>query len=534
NSVNDAPVGFADSATKVEGTTTLQASVLANDSDVEGSPLTVSLFATNTSGASTQVANGSNTVTTALGGTVVMNTDGTYTYTAPVLSHSLASTGIADSFAYKPNDGSLNSAAWTTVTINVTDSVPIANNDVDSVGINSTVSGNVITGAGGVTADTLNVDEPHSLTNVVLTAGTQVSNTLGAGNVRTIVTTRGTLAIDQDDGSYTYTASVSPIVVTNPTGAASFTAQGINLFGFEGTSPFTGANLNLAQLTGAAGTTNAGRVRFNAGAANGVGVDDTAGGGNTSDSIENGQELVINLGVTSKSVSINLTDLVTGEQAVWQTFNAAGTLISSGTTAGVASGLTNINISTGTAISYVLVRSTSAAVFKVDGITVIPEPSGVSDVFTYTLTDSDGDTSNATLTMNYDTTTTTNSDTATVYESGINANGTQGGGTQEAQTIEIATGNVLANDTGVSSFSTLTISGGAITGGTVTASAPDGNGVVTVTVTDTTSGSRTIATITLYTQDFGANVKGDYAVNLLGRTTDGAGTNDSFTVNYTL
>ncbi len=179
-------------------------------------------------------------------------------------------------------------------------------------------------------------------------------------------------------------------------------------------------------------------------------------------------------------------------------------------------------------------RSTSAATFKVDGITVIPEPTGVTDVFTYTLRDGDGTTSSATLTMNYDTTTTTNSDTATVYESGINANGAQAGGTQEAQTIERASGNILANDTGVTSFSNLSISGGTITGGTVTASAPDGNGVVTVTVTDTTSGSRAIATITVYTQNFGANVKGDYVVDLVGRTTDGAGTNDSFTLNYTL
>ncbi len=535
--VNDAPVGNTDNYTAIEGTTTLQSTVLVNDADVEGSALNVSQFATNTSGLNALAANGINTITTVLGGTIVMNANGTYTYTAPVRNHADVTPDI-DSFAYKANDGGLDSA-WTTVTINITDTNPIANNDVDSVGIGSTVAGNVITGTGGVTADTLNVDSPFNLTNVVLTTGTQISNTLnGTTNVRTIVTNNGTLAIDLDDGSYTYTAGVTARVVTNPTGTASFTAQGINLYGFDTAEPYNTAGnvnsgLNLANLN----ATSAARARFqeNAGEADdGVGAEQNAGDTNTNRT-ENGEQLVISLGVASKSTSIALSNLFTGEVATWETYNAAGTIVSSGTTAGDADGLTNINISSGTAFSYVVVRSTAAGShYRVDGITVIPEPSGVSDVFTYTLTDSDGDTSSATLTMNYDTTTTTNNDTATVYESGINAIGAQAGGTQEAQTIERATGNLLANDTGVSGFSNLTISGGTITGGTVTASAPDGNGVVTVTVTDTTSGSRAIATITVYTQDFGANVKGDYVVDLVGRTTDGAGTNDSFTMNYTL
>ena len=534
--VNETPVASADAYTSVEGTTTLKSTVLVNDTDPDGDTLTVAQFATTTSGAGALTANGTNTITTALGGTVVMNTNGTYTYTAPARDHSDVAADV-DTFAYRATDGGLNTA-WVTVSITLTDTGPVANNDIDSVGIGNTVAGNVITGAGGITADTLNVDTPHSLTNVTLTAGTQVSNTLGAGNVRTIVTTRGTLVIDQDDGSYTYTASLAPITVTNPTGVASFTAAGVNLYGFDTAEPYNTAGnvnsgLNLANLN----ATSAARARFqeNAGEADdGVGAEQNAGDTNTNRT-ENGEQLVIGLGVASKSTSIALSNLFTGEVATWETYNAAGTIVSSGTTAGDADGLTNINISSGAAFSYVVVRSTAGGShFRVDGITVIPEPTGVSDVFTYTLRDGDGTTSSATLTMNYDTTTTANNDSATVYESGINENGAQTGGTQEAQTIERATGNILGNDTGVSSFSDLTISGGTITGGTVTASAPDGNGVVTVTVTDTTSGSRAIATITIYTQNFGGNVKGDYVVDLVGRTTDGAGTNDSFTVNYTL
>src|SRR5207247_163473 len=85
--VNDAPVGTSDAFSAVEGTmTTLSGSVLANDSDVDGPSLTVSQFASSASGTAI-TANGINTITTALGGTVVMNTDGSFRYIAPVRDH---------------------------------------------------------------------------------------------------------------------------------------------------------------------------------------------------------------------------------------------------------------------------------------------------------------------------------------------------------------------------------------------------------------------------------------------------------------
>ncbi|PPC88989.1 MAG: hypothetical protein CTY35_15660, partial [Methylotenera sp.] len=411
--VNDAPVGNTDNYTVVEGSTSSLASVLTNDTDVENNPLTVGIFATNNAGVGTQTANGSNTVTTALGGTVVMNADGTFTYTAPARNHATVDTDgpDIDSFVYRSNDGSLNSTAWTTVNITLTDTVPIAVNDVDSVGVGSSVTGNVITGAGGVSADTLNIDSPFNLTNVVLTTGTLVSNNLdNATNVRTIVTSNGTLAIDLDDGNYTYTAGVTPIVVTNPTNNASFTSAGVGLFGFDTQEPYnTAGNINSGLNLGNLNATSAGRVRFrdNGGEADdGAGVEQNAGSNNT-DRIENTEQLVINLGVASRTTNIAVSNLFAGETAIWDLYSSTGAYISSGTTGGVASGQTNVSISSGTAFSYVVLRSTAnGSHFRVDGITIIPEPSAVSDVFTYTLSDSDGDTSNATLTLNYDTTTT--------------------------------------------------------------------------------------------------------------------------------
>ncbi len=509
--VNDAPVGVADNYTAVEGTTTVKTTVLVNDTDPEGNALTVTQFATTTSGSGALVANGTNTITTALGGTVVMNSDGTYTYTAPARNHGDATPDI-DSFAYKASDGSLDSP-WTTVNITITDTNPIANNDVDSVGIGSTVTGNVITGAGGVTADTLNVDSPFNLTNVVLTQGTLVSNTLGAGNVRTIVTTNGTLMMDQDDGSYSYTLATPPAIsVASPTAVSSFTNAGFGVYGFDSTDGYitTGnpnSGLDLTDLN----ATSAARVSFSSG---GIGPDDALTPSANQSRIEQGEELVFALPTTTKSATVTVTDLAADEVALWETYNASGALISSGSWPG--GGAQSFTITAGTPFSYIVVRSGagSSDEFRVTGISIQPEPSSVPDIFTYTLTDSDGDTSMATLTMNYDSNTTANNDTAFVFEAGINATATQDGGTQEAANSEIATGNILANDTGIASTTNITdVNGVTPVGGVITINNPN-------------------YTVQIYTQTVGAFVKGDYVVTLTGNTTEGV--DDVIALNYQL
>ncbi|HNV89274.1 MAG TPA: Ig-like domain-containing protein [Methylotenera sp.] len=509
--VNETPVASADAYTSVEGTTTLKATVLGNDTDPDGDTLTVTQFATTTSGSGALVANGTNTITTALGGTVVMNSDGTYTYTAPARNHGDATPDI-DSFAYKANDGSLDSP-WTTVNITITDTNPIANNDVDSVGIGSTVAGNVITGAGGVTADTLNVDSPFNLTNVVLTQGTLVSNTLGAGNVRTIVTTNGTLMIDQDDGSYSYNlATPAAISVASPTAVSSFTNAGFGVYGFDSTDGYitTGtpnSGLDLTDLN----ATSAARVSYSSG---GIGPDDDLTPSANQSRIEQGEELVFALPTTTKSATVTVTDLAADEVALWETYDASGALISSGSWPG--GGAQSFTITAGTPFSYTVVRSGagSSDEFRVTGISIQPEPSSVPDIFTYTLTDSDGDTSTATLTMNYDSNTTANNDTAFVFEAGINATATQDGGTQEAANSEIATGNILANDTGIASTTNITdVNGVTPVGGVITINNPN-------------------YTVQIYTQTVGAFVKGDYVVTLTGNTTEGV--DDVIALNYQL
>ena len=109
--VNDAPVAVADSMTVVSGgtATTLiggATSVLANDTDIDGPSLTAIL------------------VTGPTHGTLVLNANGTFSYTSD------GSAATSDSFTYKANDGQLDSNTVTvSITITPANHPPVANND---------------------------------------------------------------------------------------------------------------------------------------------------------------------------------------------------------------------------------------------------------------------------------------------------------------------------------------------------------------------------------------------------------------------
>ena len=107
--VNDAPTGNDDVVTTAEDTP-ITGSVLANDSDVDGNPLTAAL------------------ATGPSNGTLVLNPDGTFTYTPD------ANFSGSDVFTYTVSDGN-GGTDTATVVINVTpvNDAPIASNDSYSV-----------------------------------------------------------------------------------------------------------------------------------------------------------------------------------------------------------------------------------------------------------------------------------------------------------------------------------------------------------------------------------------------------------------
>jgi VCBS repeat-containing protein len=509
---NDAPVCAVDTYSAVEGVPAVRGSVLVNDADEEGSPLSVLQVAT-TAGGTVIAVNGTNVVTTALGGTVVMNTDGTFTYTAPAQSNN--PTAVQDSFVYKATDGSA-SSTWTTVNLNITDSSPTANNDSDSVGALATATGNVITGAGVAPggADTLGAD---SVTvSGVTYSGTPISTT-DNGTTITIVTAEGTLAMTKATGAYTFTSTAKDIVVAASPGDVAatiptWTATGIELFGFDGSSPYTGGlatnGLNPATLTG----TQAGYVRLRDNNTNPDGINDglgveSTGGNNNNNRIENGETLVVDLNQMNRSATVTLTDLPAGETATWHAYSSSGAYIGSGTIAGVAGSIATGTISPASPFQYITFTSTAAGThYRLNGISALVQ----DPVFTYTLTDADGSTSSATLTMDVRSTIGAVNDTATVKESSL-ADGTEAGIASTS-----VSGNLLDNDTGLTGTTNITN----VAGGT-----PDGNGVITVT--------NAIGTLMVYTTAYAGHVKGDYVYTVTA-STDEATTDDVQSFTYTL
>ncbi|MGB9128460.1 MAG: type I secretion C-terminal target domain-containing protein, partial [Thiobacillus sp.] len=505
-----APVGTADAYAAAEGSTVTRGSVLANDTDADSPILAVALVAT-TAGSPALAANGVTSITTALGGTVVMNTDGSFSYTAPVRNHADAISDV-DSFVYRVSDGT-NLSGWTTVSIDITDTAPTANPDQDSVGIGGSITGNVITGAGGTGtgADALGAEAAQI-------SGVSSGGTPGvlAGGVWTLTTSNGTLTI-APDGSYSYVSAIQNIVVPTSSNLAGWSAAGVGAWGFDGgatPTPFIGGNAANGLNFSALNATQAGYVRYrnNSGTNDdGIGVESSSGN-NTNNRIENNEHLVLDIGMASRSASVTLTNLSAGESATWRAYDAAGALVSSGSVAGAAGDIVAANLNTASAFQYLVFSGSMMSTYRVNGLTAQPDLSAITpDVFSYTLTDADGSTSTTTLTVTTDAQPFAVADNATVYESGLSS-GTQAG---TMPTTATATGNLLDNDAGVSATTSITSVAGQSAGA---------NGIITVT--------NATGTLTVYTEDFGGNRAGDYSYTLNARTTEGVNDQPAFT--YTL
>ena len=197
---NAAPVANDDVASTDEDTTLAVAApgVLGNDTDGDGDPLTAVL------------------VSGPANGTLVLNADGSYSYTPG------ADFNGTDSFTYLANDGTADSAIAATVTITVN-----AVNDAPVI-----VSTPVTTADEGVTysydVDATDVDAgdilTYSLDTASLTAGLTIDSATGviswaspaAGSQAVTVTvTDGT-----DSASQSYTIVVTPVTVEEPPVAA--------------------------------------------------------------------------------------------------------------------------------------------------------------------------------------------------------------------------------------------------------------------------------------------------------------------------
>ncbi|WP_270672189.1 retention module-containing protein [Aeromonas sp. QDB17] len=148
-------------------------------------------------------------------GTLVINTDGSYTYTltsAPDVNPGNNGNNVqaSESFSFQVTDTDGNSGNGTLV-IDIVDDVPTAKADVASVDEGSTVTGNVVTGVGiGSMADIFGADGANASAVVGVKTGDDTS-TSASGSVGTALTgTYGVLTLNAD-GSYSYKSTANAI-----------------------------------------------------------------------------------------------------------------------------------------------------------------------------------------------------------------------------------------------------------------------------------------------------------------------------------
>jgi VCBS repeat-containing protein len=146
NPVNDAPVANNDSFNTNEDAPLViaAAGVLTNDTDIDADPLTVVAL-----------------VTGPANGTVVVNPDGSFTYTPN------ANFNGVDSFSYQANDGTANSNTATVhITVNPVNDAPVANND----SFNTNEDAPLVVAAAGVLTNDTDIDA-DPLTVAALVSG---------------------------------------------------------------------------------------------------------------------------------------------------------------------------------------------------------------------------------------------------------------------------------------------------------------------------------------------------------------------------
>ena len=265
--LNDAPVGSSDAYDTNEDTALVVggSGVLTNDTDADGNTLTATLVSSPTHGI------------------VVLNADGSFTYTPDAGYHG------TDVFTYQANDGTTNSGAITVLlTINSVNDLPVSLDDAYSVAEDGTLNvpaatGVLINDTDGDTGDTLTaniVTQPQHGTVTLNADGSFVytptadftgidsftyraNDGTANGNIATVTLTVGSVAeapVITTSVSTTTTRRGRPVVID-----PSVTVT-------DGDSPdFNGGNLRIAIESGAGprdklffkrGGANRGRVNF--------------------------------------------------------------------------------------------------------------------------------------------------------------------------------------------------------------------------------------------------------------------------------
>ena len=231
--VNDPPVA-TDDATSTDEDTPVTISVLANDSDLDGDPLTV-------------------TVATAANGTVVINANGTVTYTPNTDFNGV------DTITYTISDGKGGfDTATVTVVVRPVNDAPIATNDTATTAEDTPVTVNVLGNDRDVDGDPLTVTAATSPNGQVsINPDGTITFTPGA-NFNGPTTVTYTIS-DGKGGTSTATvtltvAAVNDVPVANPSAATTSEDTAVTLTPLANDSDADGDPLTVTAATAANGT----------------------------------------------------------------------------------------------------------------------------------------------------------------------------------------------------------------------------------------------------------------------------------------
>ena len=185
---NDAPVANDDTASTTEDAS-VSGNVLANDTDVDGETLTVANPGTYVGAY----------------GTLVLNANGSYTYTPNAAAQGLDTGETAqDIFSYTASDGTASDSATLTVTVTGANDAPVANDDTAATTEDASVSGNVLANDTDVDGEPLTVANPGTYT------GSYGTLTLAANGSYTYTPNAAAQGLDTGETAqdvFTYTAS---------------------------------------------------------------------------------------------------------------------------------------------------------------------------------------------------------------------------------------------------------------------------------------------------------------------------------------
>ncbi len=348
-------------------------------------------------------ASGSVGVTvTGLYGTVVIHTDGTYSYTldntnSSVQALRVSSDHLTDLFTYTLEDSlGYQSTTQLTISIDGRNDAPIAVDDsgvaVEAGGVSNAISGN--NASGNVLANDTDVDSGDTKSVTGVTSGSQSS---ASGNVgASLAGTYGSIVINSD-GSYTYTIDNSSLAV-QALRNSSQTLSEVFTYAMEDTAGLS----SLARVTITIQGANDAPLSVTD---NNVAVE--AGGSSNSVAGLNPSGHVLS---NDTDVDAGDTQTVTGVVA-GSSFNASGNIGTS-----VSGSYGSITINSDGSYNYVVDNSNSAVqALRTSGNTL-------QDVFTYTMSDAGGLTSTTQITITIqgaNDAAVLNADTADATEAGV-------------------------------------------------------------------------------------------------------------------